>query len=348
MSKQFQGDAVSIPMRDVLEGTGLKALPPDTALTSAEGEGIGRKSVPSSIHRVTSSPGQTSNPFHYDLIDFRNAHYVQCTDSHAPLDERLLNPTEHCHPKYMVLECGCGRRAVVSGCGKKNCTFCEKHNNLKRADRVMSHIIAQGKLLPNKCQYPVMNYLVFTIPPALRSRYIDRANLAKLRRKIWQLLYYYFDAEWGIEATHPVSEKNPDVFHPHLNFLFCIKHKSPTYLDIATIKAYYKHFLSWDKEVDIWASYTRKPGKLWHLCNYITRAFPQFSIWQGAVTYYGHPPKVEKKGARICPKCNQLILAIGHLCVEGVRMFLESERNGNHDPPHIEDYYIDFLPNFKP
>jgi hypothetical protein len=273
-------------------------------------------------------------------------HYVQCTDNRLPVVEYLLNETTHCSPNYLVLECGCGRRPIVTGCQKNNCTFCQKHNTKHRADAVMKRIIKSGHNCGSKIHYPRMIYTVFTIPMHLRAKYYDRAELKKLTNEIWKVLSMNFDGRWGALAIHPISEKNPEVFHPHINFLWMQNTPGAEYIDVEELKRQYGIVIGYNGLPDIRTQYSNKPAKLWKWCEYIFRVFPQFNTWLGNIRYYGKRPKLDKKEVHLCPVCQLRINAIGRLTPEGIRKFLESDPPTETGPPEIDSYYIDFFGDF--
>lgn len=67
---------------------------------------------------------------------------------------------------------------------------------------------------------------VFTIPPGLRPKFAGlevekkKRRIGPLRRALWHLLRDEFAAFAACIIIHPVGDKNPRRFHPHLNVMW--------------------------------------------------------------------------------------------------------------------------------
>ena len=156
---------------------------------------------------------------------------------------------------------------------------------------------------------------MFTVPPRLRGRMLDRKTWRVFRRAAWKLLKVHAGARFGVACSHPIGDKNPDIFHPHVHFLWCgepgFKGFLPdTVLDILR--------LEWSKLlgcklVDIHHSYVKgtQHGKLFHRCRYVARSFPGFAAWCGSVAWFGGRQVVTFRKLTVCPHCKEPIRIIG-------------------------------------
>jgi len=316
--------------------------------------------ISAGLRTALSSPcssGKNKSQFINSKAPKEIPYYVQDTDNLPKVTEHILNPTRKCIPEYLVKKCNCGYQPIISGCGNSRCLFCNTYFSLKRAKRVMSRLSILSYKSHDSEFWPTMIYTIFTIPAELRYNYYDTESVQKLRLKIWHLLKKFFGATWAIEATHPISEKTPTVFHPHFNFFWQCKNKHESFIDVYLLKKLYWLILHKDNvnlsgtilnvlkryksEIDLFhlpdlrSQYSDKPGWLWKKCKYITRSFPEFSDWIGCIRYYGKPPKLPTKGDCICPVCQSRINVIGHLTAEKTAEFLEHDPKSGRPPPII-------------
>jgi hypothetical protein len=208
----------------------------------------------------------------------------------------------------------------------------------------MQRVIKSGHQCGIKIHYPKMIYTIFTIPMHLRYKYYDRKVLTELIKQIWNVLKYNFDAKWCMVAVHPISEKNPTVFHPHINILWLQGSIGAEYIDVEELKAQYGVLLDYEGLPDVRTRYSNKAGQLYHWCSYIVRVFPEFSRWLGNIRYYGKPPKLDAKGECICHVCLCHLNVLGYLTDEGVQLFVKSDGIDATGPPaEISSYYINFF-----
>lgn len=274
------------------------------------------------------------------------------TDNLEDVDERILNPTVKCTPKFVVKQCGCGedhRKILPSTCMKSYCINCAKYFSAKRASRVMKRIESLSKWYNHERHYPTMIYTVFTIPKHLRDKYIDPKVSRDLRCRIWKLLKDSFGGTWAIESTHPISEKHPKIFHPHFNFLWQSKKFRGGFIDaneLLNIKLRYAELIGYEGIPDVDTQYSSDIKDLWHNANYVTRNFPEFAKWAGPVRYFGQIPKIEKEEACLCEKCHQKYIVIGYLTPEKSMEFYRHELDGGTDPPSVTSFDINFI--FEP
>ena len=216
--------------------------------------------------------------------------------------EGLLGQTSTCKGRWVKWSCGCGVRVTRNVCLAKSCveTDCVKRASVRRASRVEARLA--GKVV---CE------TVFTVPPALRGRFVDAKEWGRVRRAAWGILKRA-GASYGCEASHPVGDKSPDVFAPHLNFLWVPK-SGRGLLDVDALRAAWGFVLG-AVVVDVHHSFVLagETGKLRHRCRYVTRPFARLAKWCGNVKWYGKPPALpEPDEIPPCPKCGE------HLRCEG-------------------------------
>lgn len=343
------GNARSHTPSDVPEGQGFKSLPSSTPINtvSTEGEGlISRPSRPCVSHPNYSHyryPKQKKEP-----LD--DSYYVHYTEELSNFNELLLNHTVHCTPKYLVIGCQNPehpRHIVPSTCMKKNCISCKSFTSMKRARKVMSKFSSGKHNFKGQDVFPTIIYTVFTVPEEIRDSFIDSKFVAKIRRKIWAMLKKYFNAEYAIEAVHPISEEHPDKFHPHFNFLWMRKNNLSGYIDDKLLREKYASILNYAKQVNVYTQYSNKPAKLWKWSQYVTRVFPEFSNWIGNIRWYGKVPETERSKVDLCPECQLPLIALGYLTPESAAQYLESDVAHDRAPPGLlVDYNINFFLDF--
>jgi len=349
--RNVQGCTIDHPTNDALGGGASHALPLGFSQSQPDSEGAGRQARP------PFPVGSTDNPHYQDskpLIiqnfpqpqERDSSYYVQYTANLHSIDERLLNSTTKCSPQYLVLECGCGRHAVASACYKKNCISCRPYTGMKKARAVMKKFSALSWTHGKETYYPNIIYTVFTIPIELREQCIDPKFVRKLRAKAWQILRTVFHADFAVEATHPISEKNPETFHPHLNFLWKpIRGRSP-YIDFSVLRTLWANALNFAGTVNLYSQFSNKPAKIWKWCKYVTRLFPEFSSWLGSIKWYGNYPKASKEKDCLCPICRQKITSLGYLRPEKVSELLEHDPRSGRAPPKISLYDVNLFIDF--
>jgi len=337
-SRCSQGTVFDLPPQNCLEDGRGKARPLTTTLHSYPKEGGGQS-------RPSSSSG--GNPSHlnqatYDIPSL-DPYYVQYTESRSVFIDQVSNPVTTCRPNYFVTECECGRLPVVSGCGKKTCTFCKSDLGMRRARRIMKRWHSLMRVINNYERWPKVTYTVFTIPEELRPNCLSKKWITEYRRKAWLILQEKFGAEFCIEATHPISEDHPKIFHPHFNFLWVPRKGFSNFIDLDVLQQSWRDALEYQQPVDVWTHYSNEPAKLWKWSQYITRIFPEFAAWSGCVRWYGHIPKLPKEKGHICPVCQQYIRLLGILLPNARAMFLEHDPKSGAAPPGIKDSDIIFF-----
>lgn len=222
--------------------------------------------------------------------------------------------TKACEPKYMVLECGCGRRVIESGCCcSEDCTTCSgpdpKHGRTARrrgqriVDRIYSTVVESGKML-------ITN---FTVPIARRERF--RKNCKLWGRKVSEMikrLKEEFGLIWGWHSSHPVGDDGV-TFHPH--FHLCWFRDNPSgFVDVRRLREIWSSILGVCRVV-VHHQYVElsEKGKIIQRCRYNARPFPGWSAWRGmSVRWIGKYPKKKKveKDTK-CQSCGEKFVFIG-------------------------------------
>jgi len=217
-----------------------------------------------------------------------------------------------CAAKGLKVGCLCGFRVVRSGCMKKDCPVCGQEVTKRRARRIFDRFekVRNGR--------PVL-YTVLTVPPKVRSRFVVRSEWRKVVKAVIKVFKSEFGFDFGVECSHPISETNEYVFHPHINLLWLQKagvdrHKSeiPGSIDLDKLRARWAQILGTAGPVDVNHQFAATEKKIRHRCRYIARVFPGLSSWVGSVRWYGKPPVLPPE-IRKCPKCGQVFMVIDFL-----------------------------------
>ena len=200
------------------------------------------------------------------------------------------------------------RVMVLGACMSLDCPRCHTDVSRRRGDRIKQRLDAGRDGGP-------VGETTFTIPPRLRGRMTDRATWRVFRRAAWKLLQKHAGAKFGVACSHPIGDKNPDLFHPHVHFLWCGSPGFKGFLadtTLETLRGEWAKLLS-VKLVDIHHSYVKggQHGKLFHRCRYVARSFPGFAKWTGSVAWFGHYKPVVFRSLKACPHCKQSIRIIG-------------------------------------
>jgi len=259
-----------------------------------------------------------------------------CSVSTANPFKKSLYPTNitiTCFPKYIIKGCSCSKQIFPSGCQKKNCLTCQPYLSKRRG----LHAYNRFDKYRDECKKAripfVMLYTDFTIPMQLRSNCMDPKYWQDIRKKVWNLLKTKYHALFALEATHPISEKHPNVFHPHLNFLWVQKPGYKPFLDVKKLEAEYREILGFYRKVDLKHRYSDIIAKQMHWCNYVTRIFPAFADWTGALRWYGTYPALDKKEKFICPLCGCALGVFGWLDHYTVEEYYEHGLRSGRSPP---------------
>lgn len=366
-SASVLGCSVDFPAGGMQGGRAGIALPLDLSQSQLSTEGEGRPSCPPS---PAGAPLSLQSKI-YDSQD--TSYYVQGTNTTSlpQLDELILNPVTVCEPKYLVLQCNCQDHAlkiIPQTCMKNTCSCCKDFFSAKRARRVMERIESLRSFTKHSSQLPTLIYTVFTLPPLQRKNYIHPAHVKTLRARIWKFLKLHFNGLWAVEVTHPISEKQPEIFHPHFNFLWQVKPGESSYLDLAVLRRFYyislfskrfnmsgtvqdvfaryRNLLADYQPPDVYSRYTNKPSRIRKWVKYIVRSFPQFALWTGPVRYYGDPPPAPERGECLCEKCKGKFLPLGYLSSSKALEYAAYEAHPGLSPPDIKLFDIEFFFDF--
>ncbi|MBA7650330.1 hypothetical protein ES703_58133 [subsurface metagenome] len=261
----------------------------------------------------------------------------------ANLDDSLilpLYPPKECSPKYMVLQCSCGRRIVPSTCMGLDCEICHPYVGQRRANSVLRRLL--GSTLYQKRQHwsRAVIYTVFTVPPAIRERfYFEKAAWQKVRKKAWRILKTHFGGRFGVEATHPSGDSNTGRFHPHLNFLWIQRDGYRPFLDIKLLRYEWARVLK-TLSVDVYSQYSNDVVQIIHWVKYVARTFPGSHKWTGPLRWYGNYPKMVKPHDVGCCDCKQRFTLIGWIDARHVDEYCETGIMIGRDPPWYDDKYI--------
>jgi len=202
----------------------------------------------------------------------------------------------------MKWRCGCGISVTRNPCLAKSCTTpdCVERASLRRASRVELRLTDR-----TVCE------TVFTVPPALRGRFVDPKEWGRVRRAAWGILKR-LGASYGCEASHPVGDQSPDLFAQHLNFLW-VPSSGRGILDVDALRAAWGFILG-VPVVDVHHSFVLagETAKLRHRCRYVTRPFARLAKWCGNLKWYGKPPALPDPGeVPPCPKCGEYLRCEG-------------------------------------
>lgn len=223
------------------------------------------------------------------------------------------------------------RIIALGACMSLDCTRCHADVSRRRGDRIKQRLDAARSGGP-------VGESVFTVPPRLRGRMVSKPTWLAFRRTAWGILKKHAGAVCAVACSHPVGDKNPDLFHPHVHFLWVGKRGQQVHLSKPTID---RIRAEWAKAlnvrvVDFHHSYTKgaEDGKLFHRCRYVARSFPGFGKWCGQVAWFGDVPTVKFRSVKDCPKCHKQIRVIG--CA--TELDLQEWKKGN--PPRVPPWLL--------
>ncbi len=257
----------------------------------------------------------------------------------------LYQPS-HCSLKYVVIDCKCNRRIVPSTCMALDCEICQPFVGKRRADSVLRRLLGDVFYQRPKHWKRAVIYTILTIPPKLRERFLDSKAWTKVRQKAWRILKKYFGAKYGVEVSHPVGDNKPDVFHPHLNFLWVQQDGHRPFIDRALLQRLWSEVL--DVPVsDVHTQYSTHLRLIAHWAKYVTRTFPGNHKWAGSLRWYGKYPKKTRPEHVTCCDCGSRFRAIGYVSAEDVDQWFEHGQLMGRAPPWERDADITFFPHKK-
>lgn len=247
--------------------------------------------------------------------------------------------TQPCTPKYLVYSCGCGRRLVPSSCMSLDCPTCAPWVTRRRSQAVFNRLIGQVQYKRRKKTFPTVIYSVFTVPISHRERYYSKPEWQRCRKKIWNVLKEHFGALYGVEASHPIGDNQPEVFSPHLNFLWVQKNGWNPFISVDLLRTAWGRILGVDV-ADVHTEYAGNQATIKHWCNYVFRTFPGMHTWTGPLRWYGQYPCRKYIPESICPECGQPYRVLGWISKSDIDDWNVRGFFSGADPPWENDSKI--------
>lgn len=252
-------------------------------------------------------------------------------------------PPTKCDPKYIVLQCKCSRTIVPSTCMSLDCLGCKDHVGKRRARSVARRLIGYNHSVRKYHHGKPVIYTVLTVPKEIRERfYLNHDAWRKARKKLWYVLKNYFGGKFGVEATHPSGDKNPNVFHPHLNFLWIQRRGFRAFIDVDRLRAEWQKILDVDT-ADVYSQYSSDVRRIMHWSKYVTRVFPGNHQWTGPLRWFGKYPKIKIVRECHCDECQCRFRVIGFIDARLVREYEDTGMLIGRDPPWYNDSLIQFV-----
>lgn len=274
-------------------------------------------------------------------LSFKRQPIIFNSPSKLPFDNLCVqNQITECEPDFLVRECKCGRTVVLTGCMRKDCIQCTGRLNHRRSSAAFDRFNAIKKIRNKQNKRTIFCYTDFTIPPILRQGFVNKKRWQALRQQLWFMLHFQYGAIFALEGTHPIGDKNSEVFHPHLNFVWVIDDDHNPYIDVDELRGFLQVFLKYLGPVDVWHQYSEDIAKLRHWCKYVTRIFPEFSGWAGSIRWYGDYPNFKKESECYCSVCEEKFRTIGSLPGHLVNNFEERGFFMGRAPPWENDKLI--------
>ena len=220
-----------------------------------------------------------------------------------------------------------------------DCEICAPHVGKRRADSVLRRLLGDIYYQRRKHWRKAVIFTSFTIPPKLREGFLDNKAWQKARKKAWRILKTLFGAKYGVEASHPIGDKDPNVFHPHLNFLWVQEKGRRPFIDRALLQKKWAEALG-VRVVDVYTQYSLHLRVIAHWAKYITRTFPGNHKWAGSLRWYGKYPKTRRPDQVKCCDCGCRFNVVGYLYAWQVDEWLEDGHLTGVDPPWERDSEI--------
>lgn len=323
--ERTQGCQVSVDDSALaLEQGGLSPSPPGSLhVDGTEGVGVELPCPPVQSRRRADPTGYLDYTANLDAYP-----------DHVPFYQPI-----RCTPKYIVLQCACGRRIVPSTCMSLDCEICKPHVGKRRADSIYHRILGDQLYQRSKWQRKAVLMTIFTVPPEVRGKYLDPKAWQKVRKQAWQILRDHFGALYGVEASHPAGDKATSLFHPHLNFLWVQRKGWSPFVDVSSLRHQWSVQLGVDT-VDVYHRYTRDVGKIIHWARYVSRTFPGTHKWAGPIRWYGKYPKVKRPQNVVCWDCGSKFKLIGWVDVAEVQQWEKTGFLMGRAPPWEDDSKI--------
>ncbi len=244
-----------------------------------------------------------------------------------------------CIPKYIVLQCNCGRHIVPSVCMSLVCPNCKEAVNKRRSESIFRRLVNQSMKKSRRNQIKPVIYTVLTVPESERSKYLDPKAWQKVRKKAWKLLKSKFGALYGVEVSHPVGDKDANKFHPHLNFLWIQRDGFRPFLDVEKLRESWGEILN-VAVADVYTRYSNHVRQIKHWCNYTSRVFVGLHKWTGSVRWYGKYPRKKTEVTCPCTQCSGKYKMIGWIDKLDVDNYYKHGFIIGVDPPWLNDNNI--------
>ena len=216
---------------------------------------------------------------------------------------------EPCAEEWGVVACGCEARTVEIGCNRLRCGRCADFLRRRRAAAIAERI-ERGRTATGHSR--AVLYTVFTVPLHRRKAAADGATWSRWRRKMWRFLRKRFGGAFAVERTDPAGDKRPDVWHPHLNFLWVQKDGFRPFLAEKELRAEWARIVG-AEVVDVHHAFAVGEGeevekKRAHWYSYMGRTW---APWVGSVRrhltvrWLGDYPRKKPEAEHVCPKCGE-------------------------------------------
>ncbi|MBA7641872.1 hypothetical protein ES703_49557 [subsurface metagenome] len=265
--------------------------------------------------------------------------YTANLDGFAPI--LPLYPPKGCKPKFLVLQCSCGRRIVPSTCMSLDCDPCRGAVGKRRASMVLRRLLGDTVYQRRRHWCKTVIYTIFTVPAHIRERFLDPKVWQKARKKAWQILKENYGAAYGVEASHPSGDKKSFAFHPHLNFLWVQKSGSRPFINVDLLRRKWSEVLKVELS-DVYSQYSSDVPLIAHWAKYVTRTFPGTHKWSGSMRWYGKYPKLKKPEQCTCSDCGTYFHFIGYVTAQDIDEWVEVGQRIGRDPPWERDECIVF------
>jgi len=201
----------------------------------------------------------------------------------------------------------------------QDCQEAVKHRRSKRAFARLQECRVQPGVQPE------ILYTVCTVPPARRADALNPTGIPGPRggrgKRAWDTwtakLLAWLKAECGLRyalfSAHPAGDRNPAVFHPHLNFLWVQRKGFGRMLDLDKLREAWAKIIGYDGEVVVHHQWAKTDAQIYHQVGYVLRSFPGWGWWRKkAVRWYGKQlPKVDVSDVWVCPHCGEEIDILG-------------------------------------
>lgn len=256
-----------------------------------------------------------------------------------PLESLPFQKSLACDPKYIVLQCQCGRQIVPSTCMSRDCVPCAPHISRKRSESVFRRLMQPTPKSRVQKQYRTVIYTIFTIPIELREKYLDKKQWSLLRGRVWKMLKKKFGGLYGVEVSHPHGDKKPTLFHPHFNFLWVQRDGYRPFIPTENLRDSFAQLVG-TETVNVRTQYSKWVRQIKHWCNYVCRTFPGNHVWTGPMRWYGSYPRETKRQNAKCPECGCYLKRIGWIPKWLVDQYYEKDWITGIDPPWLSDKNI--------